>query len=85
MSFSQLLFFFFHDLPIISISWTERSALRALREQLFVHRSDLIAAFQEFDLNNTGIFENLYNIYKHTHVYKELDIALRYRVDMTDS
>lgn len=41
--------------PVISIGWTERSALRALREQMFVHRSDLIAAFREFDLNDTGI------------------------------
>ncbi|KAF0031596.1 hypothetical protein F2P81_016151 [Scophthalmus maximus] len=37
-----------------SVGWTERSALRALREQLFVHKSDLISAFQEFDPNNTG-------------------------------
>lgn len=41
--------------PVISIGWTERSALRALREQMFVHRSDLIAAFREFDFNATGI------------------------------
>ncbi|XP_040915368.1 serine/threonine-protein phosphatase with EF-hands 2-like [Toxotes jaculatrix] len=38
-----------------SVGWTERSALRALREQLFVHKSDLIRAFQEFDPNNTGM------------------------------
>ncbi|XP_040014016.1 serine/threonine-protein phosphatase with EF-hands 2-like [Xiphias gladius] len=38
-----------------SVGWTERSALRALREQLFVHKSDLICAFQEFDPNNTGV------------------------------
>ncbi|XP_056260313.1 serine/threonine-protein phosphatase with EF-hands 2-like [Seriola aureovittata] len=38
-----------------SVGWTERSALRALREQLFVHKSDLISAFQEFDPNNTGL------------------------------
>ncbi|XP_029025921.1 serine/threonine-protein phosphatase with EF-hands 2-like isoform X2 [Betta splendens] len=37
-----------------SVGWTERSALRALREQLFVHKSDLIAAFQEFDPDSTG-------------------------------
>lgn len=37
-----------------SVGWTERSALRALRQQLFVHKSDLIGAFQEFDPNNTG-------------------------------
>ncbi|XP_058473956.1 serine/threonine-protein phosphatase with EF-hands 2-like [Solea solea] len=38
-----------------SVGWTERSALRALRKQLFVHKSDLISAFQEFDPNNTGM------------------------------
>lgn len=38
----------------VSVGWTERSALRALREQLFVHKSDLISAFQEFDPHNTG-------------------------------
>uniref|UniRef100_A0AAY4ESQ5 Serine/threonine-protein phosphatase with EF-hands n=1 Tax=Denticeps clupeoides TaxID=299321 RepID=A0AAY4ESQ5_9TELE len=34
---------------------TERSALRALREQLFAHKSDLISAFQEFDPEQTGL------------------------------
>ncbi|XP_031716230.1 serine/threonine-protein phosphatase with EF-hands 2 [Anarrhichthys ocellatus] len=38
-----------------SVGWIERSALRALREQLFVHKSDLISAFQEFDPNNKGM------------------------------
>lgn len=38
----------------ISISWTERSALRALWEKLFVHKSDLMNAFREFDPSNTG-------------------------------
>ncbi|XP_008324463.1 serine/threonine-protein phosphatase with EF-hands 2 [Cynoglossus semilaevis] len=38
-----------------SVGWTERSALQALREQLFVHTSHLIAAFQEFDPNHTGM------------------------------
>uniref|UniRef100_A0A3Q3FR74 Serine/threonine-protein phosphatase with EF-hands n=1 Tax=Labrus bergylta TaxID=56723 RepID=A0A3Q3FR74_9LABR len=38
-----------------SVSWTERSALQALRKQLFVHKSVLISAFQEFDPHNTGI------------------------------
>ncbi|XP_062414879.1 serine/threonine-protein phosphatase with EF-hands 2-like [Pungitius pungitius] len=38
-----------------SVGWTERSALRALREQLFVHRSDLIGAFREFDPNDKGL------------------------------
>ncbi|XP_042365607.1 serine/threonine-protein phosphatase with EF-hands 2-like [Plectropomus leopardus] len=37
-----------------SVGWTERSALRALRGQLFVHKSDLISAFQDFDPNNKG-------------------------------
>ncbi|XP_029300831.1 serine/threonine-protein phosphatase with EF-hands 2 [Cottoperca gobio] len=38
-----------------SVGWTESSALRALKEQLFVHKSDLISAFQEFDPNNKGV------------------------------
>lgn len=42
------------SLFFVSVGWTERSALRALREQLFVHKSDLISAFQEFDPHNTG-------------------------------
>uniref|UniRef100_A0A8C4F8R5 Serine/threonine-protein phosphatase with EF-hands n=1 Tax=Dicentrarchus labrax TaxID=13489 RepID=A0A8C4F8R5_DICLA len=32
-----------------------RTTLRALKEQLFVHKSDLISAFHEFDPNNTGL------------------------------
>uniref|UniRef100_UPI0037E9A837 serine/threonine-protein phosphatase with EF-hands 2-like n=1 Tax=Semicossyphus pulcher TaxID=241346 RepID=UPI0037E9A837 len=38
-----------------SVGWTERSALQALREKLFVHKSVLISAFQEFDPNHTGM------------------------------
>ncbi|KAM8827715.1 serine/threonine-protein phosphatase with EF-hands 2 [Spinachia spinachia] len=38
-----------------SVGWTERSALRALREKLFVHKSDLISAFREFDPDNSGL------------------------------
>ncbi|MFT7796926.1 serine/threonine-protein phosphatase with EF-hands 2-like [Arapaima gigas] len=37
------------------VGWTEHSALRVLREQLFAHRSDLTSAFQEFDKENTGV------------------------------
>ncbi|KAM8872539.1 serine/threonine-protein phosphatase with EF-hands 2 isoform 2-T4 [Synchiropus picturatus] len=37
-----------------SVGWAERSALRALREQLFIHKSELIAAFKELDPNHTG-------------------------------
>ncbi|XP_076853927.1 serine/threonine-protein phosphatase with EF-hands 2 isoform X2 [Brachyhypopomus gauderio] len=38
-----------------SVGRTERSALKVLREQLFVHKSDLISAFQEYDKKNTGL------------------------------
>ena len=38
----------------LSIGRTERSALCALREQLFAHKSDLLGAFQRYDPNNTG-------------------------------
>ncbi|XP_034564886.1 serine/threonine-protein phosphatase with EF-hands 2-like isoform X2 [Notolabrus celidotus] len=37
-----------------SVGWIERSALRALREQLFAHKSVLISAFQEFDPDHKG-------------------------------
>uniref|UniRef100_A0A8C9SBJ4 Serine/threonine-protein phosphatase with EF-hands n=1 Tax=Scleropages formosus TaxID=113540 RepID=A0A8C9SBJ4_SCLFO len=37
-----------------SVGETERSALRALREQLFAHKSDLLYAFQDYDTDNTG-------------------------------
>uniref|UniRef100_A0A3P8UL11 Serine/threonine-protein phosphatase n=1 Tax=Cynoglossus semilaevis TaxID=244447 RepID=A0A3P8UL11_CYNSE len=39
-----------------SVGWTERSALQALREQLFVHTSHLIAAFQDL----VGSFHNVF-------------------------
>lgn len=32
----------------------EGSALRALKEKVFAHRSELIAGFQQYDQNNTG-------------------------------
>uniref|UniRef100_A0A667WHQ8 Serine/threonine-protein phosphatase with EF-hands n=1 Tax=Myripristis murdjan TaxID=586833 RepID=A0A667WHQ8_9TELE len=35
--------------------YTKRSALQALRQQLFVHKPDLISAFQEYDPENTGL------------------------------
>ncbi|KAM6930753.1 serine/threonine-protein phosphatase with EF-hands 2 [Xenentodon cancila] len=38
-----------------SVGRTERSALKVLREQLFVHKSDLICAFRKFDSENTGL------------------------------
>lgn len=37
-----------------SVKRTEHMALKVLREQLFVHKSDLISAFQEFDKEKTG-------------------------------
>ncbi|KAM5180757.1 serine/threonine-protein phosphatase with EF-hands 1 [Mantella aurantiaca] len=36
------------------VSAVEDSALRALREQFYAHRSDLIKAFNEYDPNGTG-------------------------------
>lgn len=32
----------------------ESSALKALQEKLFAHRSELMAAFQQYDIYNTG-------------------------------
>lgn len=36
------------------VSVAESSALKALQEKLFAHRSELIAAFQQYDIYNTG-------------------------------
>ncbi|XP_073697369.1 serine/threonine-protein phosphatase with EF-hands 2 [Garra rufa] len=38
-----------------SVKRTEHTALKVLREQLFVHKSDLLSAFQEIDKENTGL------------------------------
>ncbi|XP_027014564.1 serine/threonine-protein phosphatase with EF-hands 2 isoform X1 [Tachysurus fulvidraco] len=38
-----------------SVGRTERSALQALREQLFAHKSELISAFQEYDPEHKGV------------------------------
>ncbi|XP_062410346.1 serine/threonine-protein phosphatase with EF-hands 2-like [Sardina pilchardus] len=38
-----------------SVGRTERSALRALREQFFAHKSDLMCVFQQYDPDNTGL------------------------------
>ncbi|XP_041936102.1 serine/threonine-protein phosphatase with EF-hands 1 [Alosa sapidissima] len=36
------------------VSVAEGSALKALQEKLFAHRSELMAVFQQYDTNNTG-------------------------------
>ncbi|XP_058237383.1 serine/threonine-protein phosphatase with EF-hands 1 [Hemibagrus wyckioides] len=36
------------------VSVAESSALKALQEKLFAHRSELMAAFQQYDIYNTG-------------------------------
>ncbi|KAM6977954.1 serine/threonine-protein phosphatase with EF-hands 1 [Aplochiton taeniatus] len=36
------------------VSVAESSAVRALKEKLFAHRSELMTAFQQYDYNNTG-------------------------------
>lgn len=45
----------------------EGSALRALKEKLFTHRSELILGFQQYDHNNTGLLFSLtllkYNVH----------------------
>ncbi|XP_062400187.1 serine/threonine-protein phosphatase with EF-hands 2 [Sardina pilchardus] len=38
-----------------SVGRTERSAIKALREQLFAHKTDLLSAFKEYDKDNTGL------------------------------
>lgn len=70
-----------------SVGWTERSALRALKEQLFVHKSDLMSAFQEFDPNNTGrevqrkkgVFYSLIRLYDCLRIRDDLLTALGQR------
>lgn len=49
----------------------EGSALRALKEKLFAHRSELMANFQQRDPNNTGapFHLNSQNKYFCRHVY----------------
>lgn len=38
----------------------EGSALRALKEKLYAHRSELMAAFQQYDIDNTGWVHSLH-------------------------
>lgn len=72
-----------HLLPGGSVGWTERSALRALKEQLFVHKSDLMSAFQDSDPNNTGreikredVFYSLIRVNERLGVREDLFTAL---------
>lgn len=60
-----------------SVGRTERSALRALREQVFAHKSDLISAYEEFDPEHTGVISM-----KHWAVTTEtvLQLGLPWRV-----
>lgn len=41
----------------------EGSALRALKEKLFSHRSELMSGFQQYDQNNTGALFSFINMY----------------------
>lgn len=49
------------DVNVNDVTWVHRvraaegSALRALKEKLFTHRSELILGFQQYDHNNTGL------------------------------
>uniref|UniRef100_A0A8B9LSQ6 Serine/threonine-protein phosphatase with EF-hands n=1 Tax=Astyanax mexicanus TaxID=7994 RepID=A0A8B9LSQ6_ASTMX len=60
-----------------SVGRTERSALRALREQVFAHKSDLTSAYEEFDPEHTGVISM-----KHWAVATEtvLQLGLPWRV-----
>lgn len=49
----------------------EDSALRALREQFYAHRSDLIKEFKEYDPNETGM-HMIHSIFLDTDGEKEL-------------
>ena len=53
---------------ICSVGVNERSALRDLRERLFYHREELVAAFKKYDDDNTGwteLFVNYWHLSKH--------------------
>lgn len=60
----------------------EGSALRALKEKLFSHRSELMLGFQQYDQNNTGVlfyfFSNMQfsQIFLHSYVQTFLDPPL---------
>ncbi|XP_041957321.1 serine/threonine-protein phosphatase with EF-hands 2 [Alosa sapidissima] len=59
-----------------SVGRTERSALKALREQLFVHKTDLLRAFKEYDEDNTGLI-SLNNWAKAVGTVLHLDLPWR--------
>lgn len=40
----------------------ESSAIKALQEKLFAHRSELMSAFQQYDIYNTGKITQI-NVY----------------------
>lgn len=44
---------------LCSVRAAEGSALRALKEKLFSHRSELMLGFQQYDQNNTGALQLL--------------------------
>ncbi|MGH0140654.1 UNVERIFIED_CONTAM: hypothetical protein FKN15_023266 [Acipenser sinensis] len=59
------------------VSRVERSALRALREQLFSHKSDLISAFEKYDKNKTGLvsFEEFCQTWKLLSSHLNMEIS----------
>lgn len=46
------------------VSVAESSALKALQEKLFAHRSELMTAFQQYDIYNTGKIKEMNSTYK---------------------
>lgn len=47
------------NVNVCRVRAAEGSALRALKEKLFTHRSELMLGFQQFDQNNTGVLFSL--------------------------
>lgn len=62
------------SLCVCSVRAAEGSALRALKEKLFSHRSELMLGFQQYDHNNAGAFFllicNFFQKYSSTPAYK---------------
>lgn len=44
---------------LLRVRAAEGSALRALKEKLFAHRSELMSGFLQYDQNNAGVFFSL--------------------------
>lgn len=65
------------NLNVCRVRAAEGSALRALKEKLFTHRSELMLGFQQFDQNNAGVLFSLCLVHLQ-HAPSFTCVALRY-------